>query len=112
MKIDLHPNEKLQREGVANLQRGVETVGGKLFLTNQRLFFQSHSFNIQTGATDIPLSKIVGARRCWTKFLGFLPVFPNSLAIDTIGGVEYRFVLWGRSNWATAICEQAHVVGV
>ncbi|EQD55503.1 hypothetical protein B1B_09196, partial [mine drainage metagenome] len=96
MKVDLHPNEKLQREGVANLQRGVEIVGGKLFLTNQRLFFQSHSFNIQTGATDIPLPQILGTRLCWSKFLGVLPLLPNSLAVDTVGGVEYRFVLFGR----------------
>jgi len=111
MKITLNPNERLVREGAANLQRGAETVGGKLFLTNQRLFFQSHALNIQTGATEIPLSQVVGTRRCWTKLLNLIPLFPNSLAVSTIDGAEYRFVLFGRNAWATAIGAQAHVVG-
>ena len=111
MKIDLHPNEKLLREGAANLLRGVETVGGKLFLTDQRLFFQSHSFNVQTGPTDIPLAEVRGTRLCWTKFLGVIPLFPNSLAVATTSGTEYRFVLFGRKGWATAIGAQAPVAG-
>ena len=109
MKIDLHSNEKLIREGAANLQRGAETVGGKLFLTDKRLFFQSHSLNVQTGPTEIPLSQVRGTRLCWTKFLNLIPVFPNSLAVDTNGGVEYRFVLFGRTEWAAAIDAQMQV---
>ena len=103
MKITLNTNETLVREGAANLQRGAETVGGRLFLTNQRLFFQSHSFNIQTGPTEIPLSQVLGTRLCWTRFLGVLPLFPNSLAVATAGGAEYRFVLFDRRAWAAAI---------
>ena len=111
MKIDLHSNEKLIREGGANLQRGVETVGGRLFLTDQRLFFQSHSFNVQTGATEIPLSEVKGTELCWTKFLGVFPLFPNSLAVRTTGGNEHRFVLSGRKQWAAAIGAQQHAAG-
>lgn len=103
MNINLHPNERLLREGAANLQRGVETVGGKLFLTDQRLCFQSHSFNVQTGATDMPMSQIGGTRLCWTRFLGILPLLPNSLAVAMVDGSEYRFVLFRRSEWAMAI---------
>jgi hypothetical protein len=109
MKIDLHSNEKLIREGAANLQRGAETVGGKLFLTDKRLFFQSHSLNVQTGPTEISLSQVRGTRLCWTKFLNLIPVFPNSLAVDTNAGVEYRFVLFGRTEWASAIDAQMQV---
>lgn len=111
MKIILYPNEKLVREGAANLQRGLETVGGKLFLTDQRLFFQSHSFNIQTGATEVPLPQILGTRPCWTKFLSLVPLLPNSLAVLTSSGTEYRFVLFGRKEWAAAIDAQARLVG-
>jgi GRAM domain len=111
MKIDLRPNEKLIREGGANLQRGIEAVGGKLFLTDQRLFFQSHSINVQTGATEIPLSDIRGTELCWTKFLGVIPLFPNTLAVHTVSGVEYRFVLYGRKEWATAIGAQQQLAG-
>ncbi len=109
--INLNPNEKLLREGAANLQRGAETVGGKLFLTDQRLFFQSHAFNIQTGPTDIPLSQICGTRACWTKFLGIIPLFPNSLAVVTSSGDEYCFVLFGRKKWAAAIDSQVQASG-
>lgn len=111
MKIKLNPNEKLLREGAANLQRGAETVGGKLFLTDQRLFFQSHSINFQTGSTEIPLTQVRSTRLCWTKFLNLIPVFPNSLAVETSSGVEYRFVLFGRKAWAAAIGAQAPLAG-
>ena len=112
MKIALQPNEKLVREGGANLQRGVETVGGKLFLTDQRLYFQSHAFNVQTGPMQIELSDVSGTRLCWTKFLGVMPLFPNSLAVQTTRGNEYRFVLSGREQWAAAIGAQAQGAGV
>ena len=111
MKIDLRSNEKLIREGGANLQRGVETVGGRLFLTDQRLLFQSHSFNVQTGATEIPLSDVKSTELCWTKFLGVIPLFPNSLAVRTNGGIEHRFVLSGRKQWAAAIGAQQQAAG-
>lgn len=107
MKIDLLGSEKMLRKGAANLQRGAETVGGTLFLTDQRLVFQSHAFNIQTGPTEIPLPEIVGTRRCWTRFLGLVPIMPNSLAVTTTRGAEYRFVLSGRGEWEAAIGAQA-----
>jgi hypothetical protein len=106
MKINLNPEEKLLREGSANLQRGAETVGGRLFMTDQRLFFSSHSLNVQTGTTEIPLSQVRSTRLCWTRFLNIIPVFPNSLAVVTTGGVEHRFVLFGRKTWASAIDAQ------
>lgn len=107
MKIDLQANEKMLRKGAANLQRGAETVGGTLFLTDQRLVFQSHAFNLQTGVTEIPLLDVVGTRRCWTRFLGVVPIMPNSLAVTTTRGTEHRFVLFGRGEWEAAIGAQA-----
>lgn len=111
MNITLRPNEKLVREGGANLQRGMETVGGMLYLTDQRLFFQTHAFNVQTGSTQIELSDLTGTRLCWTKFLGVVPLFPNSLEVRTAGGTDYRFVLFGRRQWAAAIGTQARIAG-
>jgi hypothetical protein len=102
MKTELAPEEVEIRRGVANLQRGAETVGGKLYLTNQRLVFESHAFNIQSGATLIPLSEISKTEPCWTKFLNLIPVAPNSLAVST-SETEFRFVLMGRKAWKAAI---------
>ena len=111
MKITLQSNEKLVREGRANLQRGMEAVGGKLFLTDRRLFFQAHELNAQAGPTQIELSDVSGTQLCWTKFLGLIPLVPNSLAVQTASGTEYRFVLSDREQWAAAIGAQAQVAG-
>ena len=103
MKTELKENEVIVKEGAANLQRGFETVGGKLYLTNQRLVFEAHKFNLQSEASEIDLSNVRGLQKCWTKFLGLIPLMPNSLAVTTIKGEEYRFVLFGRESWMTAI---------
>ena len=106
MAIELRTGEKLIHEGGANLHRGWEAVGGHLYLTSQRLLFQSHSFNVQTGNAEIPLAEVASLRLCWTKFLGIIPVFPNSLAIHTADGSEHRFVVQARQSWSDAIRQQ------
>lgn len=103
MQTALHESESILREGTANLRRGIESVGGKLCLTNQRLIFESHRLNIQTGTTDIPLPEIHGARPAWTKVLGFLPAIPNGLTIVTTTDKQYDFVVHHRQQWAEAI---------
>lgn len=111
MKINLRANEKLLREGAANMQRGAESVGGRLFLTDQRLLFQSHSFNVQTGATEISIAEISETELCWTKFLGIIPLIPNCLLVHTISGAEFSFILFGRKQWAAAISTQRQLAG-
>ncbi len=106
MKVHLRSDEKLIRQGAANMQRGLETVGGWLYLTDQRILFESHRFNVQTGSTEISLNDVLATRPVWTKFLGFLPIFPNSLVISA-GDKEYCFVLFGRKQWASAISAHA-----
>jgi hypothetical protein len=96
----------LIKEGPANLQRGIETVGGKLYLTHRRLIFESHRFDVQTGVTIIALASISGIRKCWTKFLNVLPIMPNSIAVSTSDGHEYRLVVFSRQGWIDAIERQ------
>ena len=103
MKSALKPEETIVREGVANLQIGIEAVGGRLFLTDQRLIFESHALNVQAGSTEITLGNIKTVRPCWTKFLNLIPLMPNSLAIETADGQEHRLVLFGRMKWKNAI---------
>lgn len=103
MKSELRTGEQVIKEGAANLQKNIETVGGKLCLTNQRLVFEAHKFNVQGGSTEIELSNVQSSMPCWTNFLGFIPLFPNSLAVFTKQGKEYRFALLGRHAWAAAI---------
>ena len=106
MKTELRQGEQVIKEGPANLQKGIETVGGKLFLTNQRLVFEAHKFNVQGGVTELDLSTVRSSHPCWTRFLGVIPVFPNSLAVSDEQGKTLRFVLLGRHEWAAAIEEQ------
>lgn len=103
METEKRKDEQIIKEGAANLQKGIETVGGKLCLTNQRLVFEAHKFNVKVGVTEVEISDIQSSQTCWTKFLGIIPPFPNSLAVHTKRGKEYRFVLFGRSAWASAI---------
>jgi hypothetical protein len=103
MAIELNPNEEIIKEGFANLQKGIETIGGKLHLTNQRIVFIGHKINVQGGATELSLDKVKSADKCWTKFLGKIPITPNSLAVSTDSGEEYRFALFFRGSWKTAI---------
>ncbi len=103
MKTPLDTNETVLKKGGANLQRGAETVGGWLYLTDRRLIFESHAFNFQTGATAIPLGEIATVTKCWTKFLNVIPLAPNSLAVVTSQGQEHRLVLFGRGAWLAAI---------
>lgn len=105
MKSPLRANEQVLKEGPANLKRNVEAVGGKLYLTNQRLVFESHAFNVQTGVTECELGEIESAEPCWTTLL-FIPIVPNGLTVTTRSGERYRMVVFGRRGWADAINAQ------
>jgi len=106
MKTELRQGEQVIKKGSANLQKNIETVGGKLYLTNQRLVFEAHKFNVQRGVTEVELSNIQAVSPCSTRQWGLFPIFPNSLAVYTKHGEEYQFVLFGRSAWVLAI--EAH----
>lgn len=103
MKVELKQGEQIIRKSLANLQKGIEAVGGRLYLTNQRLVFEAHKMNIQGGNTEINLSDVQSSKKCWTKFLGFIPLMPTSVAVYTNTGKEYRFVVWRRRAWRKAI---------
>ena len=105
METQLLPDETIIKEGLANMRRGILWVGGKLFLTDQRLVFEPHAFNIRRGATIIPLSSVTGVRKCWTKFLNLIPVAPNGIAVSSKEGNKYRFVVWGRQEWVSTIAD-------
>lgn len=108
MQTPLLSDEQVIKEGPANLQKNVETVGGKLCLTNRRLFFEAHSMNVQGGTTEIDILSVKSVSPCWTKFLGLIPLFPNSLSVVTDQGKDYRFVLFGRHQWADMIEAARH----
>ncbi len=103
IKSPLHPGESLLKQSKANFQRGIETVGGHLYLTTQRLIFESHRFNVQAGATAIDLREVTGVQKGWTKFLGVLPIFPNAIVVATSDGRQHEVVCSKRGDWLAAI---------
>jgi len=48
MQTQLLYEERIIKEGLANLQKGAETVGGKLCMSNLRVIFEPHVINVQT----------------------------------------------------------------
>jgi hypothetical protein len=97
------PEEPVLHEGLANHFRGIEGVGGKLFLTDRRLRFVSHRLNVQVHDTSWPLSTIVRAEA--TRTLG---VIPNGLVVWLADGRRERFVVHGRDRWTEAIGQAQH----
>lgn len=87
----LMENERIYFDVLANLFRGIEAVGGKLMITDRRLIFKSHTFNIQTGTTEILIEEITEVKKRNT-----LKIVPNGISVITKNGVEYNFVLWNR----------------
>lgn len=89
--------EQLLKHGPANHFRRGEAVGGYLYLTDSRLFFKSHRYNIQDHEQSIPLASIHDVSTCMTGL-----VIPNGLRIVTENGTE-RFVVQNRNGWVKAI---------
>lgn len=93
--------ETLVRSGLANHFKGMESVGGKLYLTDHRLRFVSHKLNVQRHDESYPLREITRVEK--TRTLG---IVPNGLRITLRSGARERFVLYDRNAWVAAV-EQA-----
>lgn len=102
MKTLLSTDEKVIKEGPANLQKIVWTKGGRLYLTNKRLVFEPHAFNININKELVAnLQDIKNVRKSWTKFL-MIPLLPNSIRVETTSG-NYGFVVFKKLDWIEKI---------
>ncbi|MDN3689786.1 GRAM domain-containing protein [Cyclobacterium jeungdonense] len=97
----LEPTEIIEKEGPATLFKGLEGVGGKLFLTNKRVIFKSHQLNIQRGQTDIDFSSISGIEKRMVNKRG-----NARIVIRTKTGKEYQLVVYKPELWNTEINER------
>ena len=102
MRITLHPDEAVIQEGPANLQRGIENVGGRLFLTSSRLHFSAHAVNVQTRPADVPLGEVACVEVGRTRVFG-IPLAPNAIEVHTRDGALLRFTVYRRELWKAAI---------
>ena len=98
MAIQLEDGEVLLKEGSANHFKGMEAVGGKMLLTNRRLIFRSHSFNVQTHEETYWLADITSVRTRNT-----LGIVPNGIAVILNNSREERFVVNERQEWIQKI---------
>jgi hypothetical protein len=104
--------EILVRKGRACLERGVQAVDGRLYLTSDRLIFESDpndsvssifGSNVWTGILCISLRDVVRSEKCWTSFLGLVPLLPKCIAVETANGQTARIRVGGRAGWLDAI---------
>jgi hypothetical protein len=88
------------KDGSANHYKGLEAVGGKLYLTNQRLKFKSHKLNIQVHEMEIPLNQIVSIEKA-SGFLAF-----KQINVHVKDSTVEKFVVNNREEWINAIMKQ------
>lgn len=100
MNIQLLPDEKVVIETPANHFKNIESVGGRLYITNQRVFFKSHPVNIQNHELSIPFSNI----RSYGK-RNTLGIFPNGIYIEKNDLAVEKFVVWKRDQLLSVLNE-------
>lgn len=86
------------RAGPANHFKGIEAVGGRLWLTDSHLCFRSHGVNFQIHTQSFPLESIRSVKPCRTLW-----ILPNGLLVTLNDGVRHRFVVGRRREWATDV---------
>ena len=91
MNTKLLENETLIREGSATYFNS--RLGGKLYLTNQRLLFEGHGFNIGREAVVLYINDIIN---CSTGF-------PNTLTVLNNRNEEYKFSVSKKKDWQSDI---------
>ncbi len=99
-KIDLklNENEIIQISRPANHFLGIEGVGGRIFITNQRFVFKSHEVNFQAHELTITYPEIKTI-----EFYNTLAIIPNGLKIILQSGKIEKFAVWKRSLILKAI---------
>lgn len=100
-KIDTDTDETILFDSVANHFKGAEAVGGKLYLTDKRLVFKSHKFNIQNHELSINLYHIEKVDRY--KTLGLIN---NGLSVTTFDNRTEKFVVQQINEWVNLLTEK------
>lgn len=97
MKIDLKANELVVKAGDSKFLNGKD-VGGKLIVTNQRVYFISKDRADKNYDREIQPTEI----REVMPFNTFA-IIPNGLNLVTKSGEEFKFKVKNRSSWEMLI---------
>ena len=100
INIEISPNEVIIKEGGANHFKGLESVGGKLVLTDKRLLFKSHRYNVQNHQESFDLEEIENVER--TKSLLF---WKNGLQVKMADNSVEKFIVEEPGKWRDEIME-------
>jgi hypothetical protein len=87
----------LEKMSAARLVFGFVQVGGRLTLTDLRLLFEAHTFNVKADRQEINLADVA---RIDTFTVG---VLPPGFTVQTRSGPKYRFVCYGRDRYVELI---------
>jgi hypothetical protein len=93
-QLELEEDETVLFQKPANHFKGVEGVGGQLYLTNKRLLFISHRLNVQNHRLSIPLTNIQNIEQYKT-----FGIVSNGLSIHTNKNTTERFVVQQADEW-------------
>jgi hypothetical protein len=99
--VDTGENENIIKEGGANHFKGLEAVGGKLVLTDKRLIFKSHGFNIQEHQESFDLQQL--EKLYVTKTVKFLE---SGLTLELKNNDRHRFIVEDPKQWVEEIMNQ------
>jgi hypothetical protein len=67
--LELEPGERVIEEISAGHFLGGESRGGKLLLTDRRIAFRPHRFNVQLDTWSVPRAEVTGARPVGMRML-------------------------------------------
>lgn len=101
IQVGVGPDETVIKEGGANHFKKGEGVGGKLVLTDRRLIFKSHKYNIQNHEVSFDLGQLSEVRA--SEMLKFLH---NGLTVKLINRGEEKFIVDEPQEWITSITKQ------
>ena len=90
---DHSDSEQILADRAANLFRGIESVGGRILITNKSITFKSHALNLQKMDLIVSLKDIAKVEKRNT-----MGIVPNGLLLKLKSGVEYKFVVWNREE--------------
>lgn len=97
-------DEQIIHEGPANHFKGMEGVGGWLFLTSRRIVFKSHLFNVQRHTFSLPRDQIHSVEPA--RMFG---VISNGLRLKTKDGRIETFVVEDHLTWSSKISSALQV---
>ena len=99
--VAIDPGETVIKEGGANHFKKGEGVGGKLVLTDRRLIFKSHNYNIQNHQVSFDLSNLGEVNATRTA-----KIFQNGLTVKVDNNGVEKFIVDEPQEWISSISQQ------